>query len=26
VSTMLMRFFSNSRFTKCWFTAAGCPS
>lgn len=25
VSTMLMRFFSNSRFTKCWFNAAGCP-
>jgi hypothetical protein len=26
VSTLLMRFFLNSRFTKCWFTAAGCSS
>jgi hypothetical protein len=26
VSTMLMRFFLNSRFTKCWFTAAGCSA
>jgi hypothetical protein len=26
VSTLLMRFFLNSRFTKCWFRAAGCPA
>jgi hypothetical protein len=26
VSTMLMRFFMNSSFTKCWFTAAGCSA
>jgi hypothetical protein len=26
VSTMLMRFFLNSRFTKCWFSAAGCSA
>jgi hypothetical protein len=26
VGTMLMRFFLNSRFTKCWFSAAGCTA